>query len=159
MPLPLPDLADPAGGAGALLLGAAAAAAAEGVEDLLEAVGGARQHDGAAAGRAELLLGRVEQLPEGVAAEVGDGDEEPAPVPCVGREVAPRARRRARRGDLAAAQLLGDDLRQLERAHHDRNAETCLCWWLASLRVHIYIICWCCTSLVESKLVLVALWE
>ena len=140
MPLPLPDLADPAGGAGALLLGAAAAAA-ECVEDLLEAVGGARQHDGAAAGRAELLLGRVEQLPEGVAAEVGDGDEEPAPVPCVGREVAPRARRRARRGDLlpAAAELLGHDLRQLEGAHHDRNAETCLCWWVASLRVHIYL--------------------
>lgn len=112
----LPDLADPAG-AGALLLGAAAAAAAEGVEDLLEAVGGAGQHDGAVAGLAELLLGHAEQLPEGVAGEVGDGDEEAAALPGVGREVASRARRRARGGDLATAAdapLLGDDLRQLE---------------------------------------------
>lgn len=121
----LPDLADPA--AGALLL--AAAAAAEGVEDLLEAVGGAGQHDGAAAGRAELLLGHVEELPEGVAGEVGDGDEEPATVPGVGGEVALRARRRSRRGHLAA-ELLGDDLRQLQRARHDRNklVELAACW-------------------------------
>lgn len=111
----LPDLYDPAGGAGALLLGAAAAA--EGVEDLLEAVGGAGQHYGAGAGLTELLLGHAEQLPEGVAGEVGDGDEESAALPGVGREMASRARCRAWGGDLAAAAdspFLGDDLRQLQ---------------------------------------------
>jgi hypothetical protein len=135
-PMLLPDPA-----AGALLL-ALRAGGAEGVEDLLEAVGGARQHDGAAgAGSAELLLGHVEQLAEGVAAEVVDGDEEPPPVPGVGGEVAPRARCRARRGDLAAAAVpLSRDLgRQLQWAHHDRSVEMFLQWCVclaAGLNVH-----------------------
>jgi hypothetical protein len=136
-PMLLPDPA-----AGALLL-ALRAGGAEGVEDLLEAVGGARQHDGAAgAGSAELLLGHVEQLAEGVAAEVVDGDEEPSPVPGVGGEVAPRARCRARGGDLiaaAAVPLPGDLGRQLQWAHHDGSAEMFLQWCVclaAGLNVH-----------------------
>jgi hypothetical protein len=69
------------------------------------------------------------RAPEGVAGEVGDGDKEAAALPRVGREVASRARRRARGGHLAAAAAaappLGDDLRQLQRAHHGgRNTKT-----------------------------------
>lgn len=117
----LPDPADPA--VGALLV--LRAAGAEDVKDLLEPVGGARQHYGTAgAGGAELLLGHVEQLAERVAAEVVDGDEEPPSVSGVGGEVAAGARRRGRGRHFAAAAgvPLPGYLHQLQWAHHDRSA-------------------------------------
>lgn len=108
----LPNLSPAATG---VLLGGAP----EVSEDLLKAGHGARQHDGAVARFAKLLLGHVEELPEGVAGEAADGNEEPAAVPGVGREMAPRARPHrgrctsggGRGGDLAASTavpFLGD---------------------------------------------------
>jgi hypothetical protein len=135
----VPDPADPATGAPVL---------GEGVEDLLEAVRGARQHDGpGGAGCAELLLRHVEQLAEGVAAEVVDGDEEPPPVPGVRGKVTPRACRRSRGGDLAAAAVpLPGDLRrrQLQWAHHDPNAfcsgvVVCFSWFACALLLHVLV--------------------